>query len=143
MKHVEQTVTVDLPIDEVFAYLADGRNNPDWRVGVLEIERTSAADGEGAIYRQVLKGPGGRRIAGDYKVTRFAPPNRLEFAVVAGPARPTGRFELSSAGEGHTIVTFSLDLKPTGLMRLMGGMITKQMHAEVGQLRRLKANLER
>jgi uncharacterized membrane protein len=40
MKHVEQTVTVDRPIDEVFAYLADGRNNPDWRVGVLEIERT-------------------------------------------------------------------------------------------------------
>jgi len=142
MAQAQNTVTVDQSIDKVFAYLADGTNNPRWRTGVLEIERTSPADGPDASYRQVLKGPGGRRISGDYRITEYAPPHRLAFAVTAGPARPTGRFDLAEAGPGRTTITFTLDLQPTGLMRLMSSMITKQMRAEVDQLDRLKRELE-
>jgi uncharacterized protein YndB with AHSA1/START domain len=143
MTHAQHTVTIDRPIGDVFAYLADGTNNPRWRSGVLEIQRTSPADGEGATYRQLLTGPGGRRIKGDYRVTAYQPPNRLEFSVTAGPARPTGRFQLVEAGPSRTDVTFALDLHPTGLMRLMGSMIARQMQAEVDQLAQLKSNLER
>lgn len=67
MTHAEHSVTVNRPASDVFDYLADGTHNRDWRAGVLEIERTSAQDGEGATYRQVLAGPGGRRISGDYR----------------------------------------------------------------------------
>jgi uncharacterized protein YndB with AHSA1/START domain len=142
MAHAEYSVTVNRPAGEVFDYLADGSHNREWRSGVLEIERTSAANGEGATYRQVLSGPGGRRIAGDYRVTVFDPPRRLEFAVIAGPARPTGVFELAEAGHGTT-VRFALDLQPTGFTRLMAPMIAKQMQREVAQLDTLKAVLER
>ncbi|HLK43824.1 MAG TPA: SRPBCC family protein [Thermoleophilia bacterium] len=142
MAHAERTVTIDRPVQQVFDYIADGTNNPHWRAGVLEIERTSTDVGVGATYRQVLQGPGGRRIAGDYRVTTFSPPNRLEFAVIAGPARPTGVFDLTEEGPARTKLTFSLDLRPTGIMRLMSGMIAKQMRTEVAQIDRLKANLE-
>jgi uncharacterized protein YndB with AHSA1/START domain len=142
MPHATNTVTIDRPVDDVFGYLADGTNNPQWRSGVLEIERTAGDNGLGSTYRQVLAGPGGRRIAGDYRVTAYTPPTGLAFAVIAGPARPTGRFELAEAGPGRTTVTFTLDLQPTGLMRLMTAMIAKQMRAEVAQLTRLKTNLE-
>jgi len=142
MPHAADTVTIDRPIDEVFAYLSDGINNPRWRAGVLEIERTAGDNGVGTTYRQVLSGPGGRRIAGDYRVTEYVRPTSLGFAVIAGPARPTGRFELAQAGPERTTVTFSLDLQPTGMMRLMSGMIGKQMRSEVAQLSKLKANLE-
>jgi len=142
MAHAQHTVTIDRPIADVFAYLADGTNNPRWRSGVLEIQRTSTNDGEGATYRQLLKGPGGRRISGDYRVTTHEPPTLLEFIVTAGPARPTGRFELSEAGPGRTTVTFALDLQPRGLTRLISGMVTKQMQVEVQQLQRLKQDLE-
>jgi len=136
-------VTIDRPIADVFAYLADGTNNPRWRRGVLEIRRTSANDGEGATYLQVLAGPGGRRVRGDYRVTTYQPPTLLEFVVTAGPARPTGRFQLSVADQGRTTVTFSLDHEPRGLMRLMSGMVSRQMQVEVGQLQHLKQDLER
>jgi hypothetical protein len=63
--------------------------------------------------------------------------------VTAGPARPTGRFDLVDLGPAQTRVTFSLDLQPKGLMRLLAGMITKQMHTEVAQLEQLKVDLER
>jgi hypothetical protein len=51
MPHAEHTVTVNRPPREIFDYLADGTHNRAWRAGVLEIERTSPADGEGAAYR--------------------------------------------------------------------------------------------
>ena len=77
MPHAENTVTVNRPQKDVFDYLAEGTHNREWRSGVLEIERTSAAEGQGATYRQVVSGPGGRRIDGDYQVTVFDPPRRL------------------------------------------------------------------
>ena len=143
MPHAENTVTVNRPQKDVFDYLAEGTHNREWRAGVLEIERTSAAEGKGATYRQVLAGPGGRRIDGDYQVTMFDPPRRLEFHVTAGPARPTGVFELSENADQSTRVRFSLDLNPAGLMKLMTPMIARQMQREVAQLDNLKNILER
>jgi uncharacterized protein YndB with AHSA1/START domain len=142
MPNAENTVTIDRPIGEVFAYLSDGLNNRHWRPAVVEIERTSPTGGSGATYRQVVKGPGGRHVPADYRITVHTPPRELAFQVTAGPARPVGRFRLAEAGPGRTTVNFSLDLKPTGLTRLMSPMITKTMRAEVAQLDQLKAELE-
>jgi uncharacterized protein YndB with AHSA1/START domain len=142
MPHTEHTVTVSRPARDVFDYLADGTHNSAWRAGVLEIERTSDSAGQGATYRQVLAGPGGRRIDGDYRVTVFEPPRRLEFHVTAGPARPAGVFELTENPDQTTRVRFALDLRPAGLMKLMTPMITRQMRREVSQLDNLKAVLE-
>ena len=142
MPHAEYTVTVNRPVREVFDYLADGTHNREWRSGVLDIERTNAITGEGAAYRQVLAGPGGRRIDGDYRITVFDPPQRLEFLVTAGPARPSGVFELTDGTDRATVVRFTLDLRPTGLMKLMTPMIARQMRREVAQLETLKKILE-
>ena len=143
MTHAEHTVTISRPPQEIFDYLADGTHNREWRAGVVEIRRTSASGGQGATYRQVMAGPGGRRIDGDYQVTVFDPPRRLEFRVTAGPARPAGVFELSQDAAGSTRVRFSLDLEPAGVMRLMTPIITMEMRREVAQLDKLKAILER
>jgi len=142
MPHAERTVTVNRPARAVFDYLADGTHNAEWRTGVLEIERTSAGGGEGATYRQILAGPGGRRVDGDYKVTVFDSPARLEFQVTTGPARPTGVFELAETTPGATVVRFALDLHPTGAMKLLTPVIARQIRREVAQLDSLKAILE-
>ena len=142
MSHAEYSVTVGRPARDVFDYLADGTHNREWRSGVLDIERTTASTGEGAAYRQVLAGPGGRRIDGDYRITVFDPPRRLEFLVTAGPARPTGVFELTDGTNQATVVRFALDLQPTGFMKLMTPMIARQMRREVAQLENLKKALE-
>jgi uncharacterized protein YndB with AHSA1/START domain len=143
MTHAEYSVIINRAAQDVFDYLADGTHNPEWRSGVVEIERTTDATGQGASYRQVMTGPSGRRIDGDYRVTVFDPPRRLEFVVTAGPARPIGAFELTANGEASTKVRFALDLNPTGFTRLMTPMITKTMHNEVGQLDTLKEIFER
>ena len=107
------------------------------------VVRVAVADGGAPHGPQILAGPGGRRIDGDYQVTAFDRPRRLEFQVIAGPARPVGVFELTEQADQSTRVRFALSLKPAGLMRLMTPMIARQMQREVAQLDNLKAILER
>ncbi|WP_308467287.1 SRPBCC family protein [Rathayibacter soli] len=134
MSHAEYRVTVPFSPTEVFAFLADGMNEQRWRNAVRSVSLASGPAGDvGAVYAQRLTGPGGREIAGDYRITEATPPTTLAFDVIAGPARPTGRFTLAPAGDG-TSVLFVLDVQPQGLMRLMGRMIQKTMDSEVRQL---------
>lgn len=141
MAHAQATITINQPVEKVFDFLADGTTNKQWRSGVLDITKASG-DGEGAIYRQTMKGPGGRKIQGDYRVTRFDRPTRLAFEVIAGPARPTGSYELRPESPTSTSVTFTLDLEPRGLAKLMGPMINSQMQKEVAAVTELKRVLE-
>jgi uncharacterized membrane protein len=135
MPAAEHTVTVERPIEEVFAFLADGENGPRWRSGVLDVERVSG-EGVGTRYRQGVKGPMGRRVAADYEVTEYAPPRALAFRATAGPVRPEGRYELEPAGAG-TAVRFALECTPTGFARLMSPMVAKAMRSEVEAIERL------
>jgi uncharacterized protein YndB with AHSA1/START domain len=142
MAHAEQTVTVDRSAHEVFAFLADGLNEPRWRPDVTEV-LPAEGSGVGAVWRQTMRGPGGRPIRGDYRITRQDEPTLLEFEVIAGPARPTGRFTLAALSPTSTSVTFTLDLRPTGLMRLMASMIAKQVTEEAAAIHNLPAAMGR
>lgn len=142
MAHAEHSVTVERPAEDVFDFVADGHNNPRWRPSVLDVEPAGSPTGVGATWRQGMRGPGGRRIAGDYTFTAWERPQRLAFEVVAGPARPTGEYIFASEGPLRTRVTFRLDVQPRGFMRLMSGMINRQVAEEVRALDRLKAALE-
>ena len=141
MPSATNTVTINRPIADVFAYVAEGLNGPNWRSGILDIAHASG-EGLGAIYRQGVKGPGGRRIDADYEITAWDPPKRLAFRAIAGPVRPVGEYRLAEAGTG-TSVTFSLEAQLGGLKKLlMGGAVQSTMDAEVANLARLKAVLE-
>lgn len=137
----ERIIRIDRPVSTVFAFVADGRNGPKWRSGVLDVDLVSGA-GKGAVYRQGVRGPGGRRIAADYEVTAFEPDRRIDFQAIAGPVRPNGSFVVEPAGEG-TSLTFSLRAELSGLKRLlMGGAVQSTMDAEMSALDALKTLLE-
>src|SRR6185436_11932599 len=141
MPSAERTITINRPVDEVFTFLADGRNAKLWRSGVLDVDLVSGS-GAGARYSQGVRGPGGRRVAADYEITEYVPDEKIAFAATAGPVRPTGSFTFEPMGTG-TILTFRLDAALGGLQKLlMGGMVQSTMNAEMGALDRLKDLLE-
>ena len=143
MPAAERTVTVDQPIDGVFDFIANGRNATTWRSGVLDIERAAGDGGVGTVYRQGVRGPGGRRIAADYEITASERPTRLAFRALAGPVRPEGEYILEAMGDA-TILTFSLRAELRGLQRLlMGRAVQSTMDAELRSLDRLKDLLDR
>lgn len=141
MPSARRTITIRRPGADVFAFISNGLNGPQWRPGVLDIERVSGA-GVGEIYRQGVRGPLGRRIAADYEVTVLEPGRRLEFKAIAGPVRPTGGYLLDETPDG-TSLTFWLDEPLAGWKRLvLGGQVQRTMDAEMRSLDRLKAILE-
>ncbi|WP_427131212.1 SRPBCC family protein [Pseudarthrobacter sp. S9] len=78
MAHAENEITIDRAATEVYAFLADGLNNPAWRRSVQSIALRSGAPGEtGAVYGQTLTGPRGRPIQGDYRITAADPGRTL------------------------------------------------------------------
>ena len=91
MSSASHSVTINRPVADVFAYVADGEKCPQWRSGVLDIRRLNGDGSVGTTYQQGVKGPMGRRIAADYMVTTYEPNHRLEFQTVTWPARPHGR----------------------------------------------------
>jgi len=108
---------------------------------VLDIQRVSG-QGVGAVYRQGVRGPAGRRIAADYEVTAYQPDRLLARKTIAGPGRPTGQFRLQEAG-GATTLTLSLRADLAGVKRLfMAGMVQKTMDAEVAAIDNVKRLLE-
>jgi carbon monoxide dehydrogenase subunit G len=127
--------------EQVFAFVADGLNGPTWRPGILDIAHVSGT-GQGTVYRQGVKGPGGRRIAADYRITAYEPPRRLAFEAIAGPVRPTGEYRFEPEGEG-TRLTFSLHADLGLIQRLLlGRAVQATMEAEVRATERLKQHLE-
>ncbi len=141
MLSAEREVTIARPVAEVFAFVADGLNAPTWRPGVLDISLASGT-GLGAVYKQGVKGPGGRRIDADYRITAYEPNRRLSFEAIAGPVRPTGQFVFDDTN-GGTRLTFALQAELGGLKKLlMGGAVQKTMNAEVAATEHLKEVLE-
>ena len=141
MPEARHQVTIRRPPGEVFAFMADGLNGPKWRSGVLDIAHVSGS-GVGATYKQGVKGPGGRRVDADYRVTAYEPNSRLAFEAIAGPVRPTGEYVLEEL-DGGTRLTFALQAELGGIKKLlMGGAVQKTMDSEVQATERLKSLLE-
>jgi len=140
MPEARHQVTIRRPAD-VFAYVADGLNGPKWRSGIADIAHVSGT-GVGATYKQGVKGPGGRRVDADYRVTVYEPNTRLAFVAIAGPVRPEGEYVFEEV-EGGTRLTFALHAELGGIKKLlMGGAVQKTMDAEVQATERLKTVLE-
>ena len=108
---VHSSVVIKRPIDVVFAYVADYRNDPAWRSEVREIRFLSeepVAVGTHALETSVLLG---RRVVTESVITAYEPNRRVEFDYVSGPFRVRGSRTFEPA-DGGTRVTSELEWRP-------------------------------
>jgi uncharacterized membrane protein len=116
---VAASVVVRGPIAEVFAYVADFRNDPAWRSEVREMRYLS--DGPPAVGTRVRETSvlWGRRVVTESVLTVFEPGRRVAFAAVSGPFRVSGSRSFEPVA-GGTRVTSVLEWHPTSrLARLV------------------------
>ncbi len=140
MPSAENSVVVNKPRSEVFAFVANHENDVKWRPGVLDIKRASG-EGQGAVYRHGVKGPMGRRIPADFEVTAYEENSHIAFRTLGGPVQPEGVYRFEDAG-GGTRVTFSLAANLRGPQKLLAPMVARSMRSQVGALGTLKRVLE-
>jgi uncharacterized membrane protein len=92
----EATTTIDRPIEEVFAFLADGENDPKFRPALLEVAKvTDGPPGVGTVYASTAR-YAGMKIKREFKLTAFEPPTRIRWAEVSRSllTTPEGGYDL-------------------------------------------------
>lgn len=78
---LEHSLVIHRPVADVFAFVADPDNLPQWQSGLLEVEKLSGDGGLGSRHREV-RSMLGRRIEQVLEVTALTPDERLDFEVV-------------------------------------------------------------
>ncbi|MFH9725383.1 SRPBCC family protein [Streptomyces sp. NPDC017254] len=120
----EATFEVDRPVDEVFAFLADGRNDPEFSPRVLRIERVpDAPTAVGTVFRSTVK-DAGMKTAREIRVTAFEAPVKLRWSEVSKNrvTAPEGGYDLEPLANGRTRVRFYNVLEGHGIGRLLVGL---------------------
>jgi carbon monoxide dehydrogenase subunit G len=142
MTTISQSVTVNRPVAEVWAFISNFEHTTRWSQGVLEARQTS--DGPldvGSTLQTVVKAFGRRRTA-DYLVTAYEPNRAFAFKVTSGPITSQARFSVEPAGAG-TRLTASGEATATGLYKLLAPILlrTLKRHSQ-DDLANLKRILE-
>ena len=117
----EVKTVVDRPIEDVFAFLADGENDPQFSPRVLEIEKTTEGPpGVGTVYASTVK-DAGMKTRRELKLTEFDPPTRIRWTETSKNliTSAEGGYDLAPADEGTQVTLFNV-LEGHGL----GALIT-------------------
>ncbi|MDC0766625.1 SRPBCC family protein [Streptomyces sp. HD] len=120
----EATVEIDRPVEAVFEYLADGRNDPQFSPRVLRIERVpDAPTAVGTVFRSSVK-DAGMKTAREFRITGLEAPSRIRWAEVSKNivTAAEGGYDLEPLADGRTRVRIFNVLEGHGLGKLLVGL---------------------
>ncbi|MFD4577042.1 SRPBCC family protein [Streptomyces sp. NPDC058417] len=120
----ETTFTVDRPVDEVFAYLADGRNDPQFSPRVQRIERVpEGPTAVGTVFRSIVK-DAGMKSAREFRITTLDAPTTVRWAEISknSVTAREGGYDLEALPDGRTRVRLFNVLEGHGIGKLLVGV---------------------
>lgn len=134
------SITINRPVEEVFAYVTDTTNDPAWHTDILEVRKTSEGPvGMGTKWHLGFK-PFMGVSEGTAEVVAFEPNRKEVQQAVAGPMQTT-LTSLFEPADGGTKFTRRVQIKMSGWMRLMQPlmrmMVPKSNAGFVANLRRV------
>ncbi len=140
MIKVENSVVINRPVDEVFEFVSNIENLPQWAGPVLEAKQTSDGPvGVGATQTQVAQFLG-RKIETSHEVTEYEPNKKLSTKTTSGPLPMEVSYILEPAA-GGTKVTLGGDIDAGGFFKLaepiVGRMLNRQTASDAANLKEL------
>lgn len=123
------TIRIDRATAEVFAFLADPENNPQWNYAISETRKTSEGPvGVGSSFLQVRTVPEHSEEA--LEVTEYEPDRRFAIRGDLGPFHGDVSYVLDPA-QGGTIITNAVDVKAAGPAKLIAPLAATRVKAAV------------
>ncbi len=108
---VQKTITIDAPVDQVFAFWTAYENFPRFMSRVLEV-RPSSRDGQS---HWTVEGPGGSSIEFDAEVTALRPNQVFGWRTIEGsPVAHSGLVRFEPAADDRTRVHIRMSYNPPG-----------------------------
>jgi uncharacterized protein YndB with AHSA1/START domain len=120
------TVVIQRPIEEVFAFLADGTNDPKFSPRVLEIAKTTdGPPGVGTRYKSTVK-DAGMKTQREFELTEFEPPTKIRWAERSRNivTATEGGYDLAPAGDGTRVTIFNV-LEGHGVGKLIAPLAVR------------------
>ncbi len=117
------STVIDRPIDQVFAFLADGTNDPKFSPRVQEIRKTTdGAIGVGTVFESTVK-DAGMKSSRRFELTAFEAPTKIRWTERSKNmvAVPDGGYDLEAVGDTQTRVTIHNTFQGHGLGKLLVG----------------------
>jgi uncharacterized protein YndB with AHSA1/START domain len=127
MVKVEHTVVVERSPDDVFAYLTEPANLPEWQVSVLEA-KSDGPLAAGATLTELRKFLG-VRISSTLEVTEHEPGERFSLRVVSGPVPLEVRHHLTPAN-GGTRIDVVLEWEPAAFFEVAQPIVERAVRRE-------------
>jgi carbon monoxide dehydrogenase subunit G len=121
------SAVIDRPIEEVFAFLADGTNDPRFSPRVQEIRKTTDGPiGAGTIFESKVKDAGmttGRK----FELTAFDAPTKIRWAERSKNmiTVPDGGYDLEKVSDTETKVTIHNTFEGHGFGKVILGFALK------------------
>ena len=142
MARMEASVVISRPVDEVFAYMTDVRNWPQWNSAMLEGEPTSEGPvGVGTTGRGVSQFLG-RRVEWASEVTEYEPNRKVELKITMGPTSMEQSLTFEPV-EGATRFTLVGEGETGGFFKLAEPVVNRMSRRQMeGSLANLKDILE-
>jgi carbon monoxide dehydrogenase subunit G len=134
-------ITIDRPVEEVFAFLTDAANHPKWDRSSVAMELEQPGPWRtGTTFREVRRtGPGTSAIRST--IAELEPNRRMEIRSLSG-APFQGHWRLAPDGTG-TRLQWSGEMQITGFARLFEPLIARSFSKDVeANFARLKRLLE-
>ena len=123
------TITINRPPAEVFAYLAEFENVPRWNYAISETSKTTAGPVRvGSRYRQTRTIP--TRTEETFEVTEFEPGRALSIRGTLGPFYGDLTYVLTLSGSG-TALTNTANVRATGPLRSIAALAASRVRSAV------------
>ena len=135
-------VKIDRPVHDVFAFVTDVRNLPQWQQATSEAEWVGDdAPRTGARLRQKTSFLG-RTLELELEVTAYEPERRFDLKTLKGPISFVVRHSFHPSN-GGTRIEFAGEGEARGFFRLADSLVAKRAERESrADFERLKAILE-
>ncbi|MDN3355647.1 SRPBCC family protein [Actinomadura sp. DC4] len=120
----EATTEIDRPIEEVFAFLADGENDPKFSPRVQEIAKlTDGPTAVGTVYASTVK-DAGMTSKREFRITEFEPSTKIRWTELSKNlvTATEGGYDLTPAAEGTTRLRIFNVLEGHGAGKLIAGL---------------------
>ena len=117
MAKIEGEIPIDRPAEEVFDFVADSRNEPQYNPAMAEVELlTPLPIGRGTRFRARMGRAGTQMLV---ELTEFDRPHRLASRATSSMMQTSGALTFAAAG-GGTVMSWDWQVRPKGWMRMLG-----------------------
>ncbi|MGD1057482.1 MAG: SRPBCC family protein [Solirubrobacteraceae bacterium] len=121
------SAVIERPIDEVFAFLVDGANDPKFSPRVQEIRKTTDGPiGVGTVFESKVK-DAGMTTRRQFELTELQAPTKIRWSERSKNlvTVPTGGYDLEKVSDTQTRVTIHNTLEGHGFGKLIAGFAAK------------------